>query len=64
MKVSALLLAHLLASSADARLFSSRERTREKDTKDIDRIINGVEAEEDRYGYTVTLQDNQGKEYR
>jgi trypsin len=60
MKVSALLLAHLLASAADARLFSTRERTQEKETKDIDRIINGVEAEEDRYGYTVTLQDNQG----
>jgi secreted trypsin-like serine protease len=63
MKVSALLLAHLLASAADARLFSTRERTQEKETKDIDRIINGVEAEEDRYGYTVTLQDNQGKKY-
>mmetsp|Transcript_397 Transcript_397/g.589 ORF Transcript_397/g.589 Transcript_397/m.589 type:complete len:439 (-) Transcript_397:345-1661(-) len=63
MKVSALLLAQLLiASSAEARLFQrtrDTNRAREKDD-DTDRIINGVEAEEDRYSYMVSLKDNQG----
>mmetsp|Transcript_18979 Transcript_18979/g.38230 ORF Transcript_18979/g.38230 Transcript_18979/m.38230 type:complete len:105 (-) Transcript_18979:1474-1788(-) len=63
MKVSALLLAQLLiASSAEARLFQrtrDANRAREKDD-DTDRIINGVEAEEDRYSYMVSLKDNQG----
>ena len=62
MKISALLLTHLLASSANARLFV-RERSQEKETKDFDRIINGVEAQEDRYSYTASLQDRQGKEW-
>jgi secreted trypsin-like serine protease len=64
MKVSALLLTQLLAFSAEARLHDqTRKRTREmetKATKDIDRIINGVEADEDRYSYIVSLHDNQG----
>jgi secreted trypsin-like serine protease len=56
MKVSALLVAHLIAFSVEARLFQ-RERTRETETNDINRIINGVEADEDRYSYMVSLQD-------
>ena len=65
MKVSALLLAQLLqASSTGARLFQNT-RTREmsivsKNEDDTDRIINGVEAEEDRYSHMVSLSDNNG----
>ena len=63
MKVSALLLAQLLlATSAEARLFdNTREMNRARETEeDTDRIINGVEAQEDRYSYMVSLKDNQG----
>ena len=63
MKVSALLLAQLLlATSAEARLFDkTRDVTRARETEeDTDRIINGVEAQEDRYPYMVSLQDDQG----
>ena len=62
MKVSALLLAKLLlATSAEARLFDkTREINRARETEqDNDRIINGVEAEEDRYSYMVSLKDDQ-----
>ncbi len=65
MKVSAPLLAQLLlTSSTGARLFE-KTRTREmnidsKNGEDIDRIINGVEAKEDRYSYMVSLADNKG----
>ena len=63
MKVSALLLAKLLllATSAEARLFDkTREINSARETEqDNDRIINGVEAEEDRYSYMVSLKDNQ-----
>ncbi|KAL7496961.1 hypothetical protein ACHAWT_008385 [Skeletonema menzelii] len=63
MKVSALLLAQLLlATSAEARLFDkTRDMNRARETEeDTDRIINGVEAQEDRYPYMVSLQDDQG----
>ena len=63
MKVSALLLAQLLlATSAEARLFDkTRYMNRARETEeDTDRIINGVEAQEDRYPYMVSLQDDQG----
>lgn len=31
-----------------------------KNEEDIDRIINGVEAKEDRYSFMVSLKDNKG----
>ena len=64
MKVSAPLLAQLLlASSTWARLFqkTTEVKNASKNEEDIDRIINGVEAKEDRYSYMVSLKDNKGK---
>ncbi len=64
MKVSAPLLAQLLlASSTWARLFqkTTEVNNASKNEEDIDRIINGVEAKEDRYSYMVSLKDNKGK---
>ncbi len=61
MKVSAPLLVQLLlASSTGARLFqkTTEVNNASKNEEDIDRIINGVEAKEDRYSYHVSLRNN------